>query len=140
MTDDQAAAIKKELDSISELLKNGQSASGSSGGNTNAVSQLSSDDRQNIRDVLKSIGKQLFASLSAQSTQATSPVDDLFAKIDTNGDKSISKNELTDFVSSMTQGGQNASDLFSKPQTYGQQGSFSLTMVSYSQSTFSVTA
>jgi hypothetical protein len=93
LSDDQAAAIKKDLEAISDLLKNGQASSSGSNGTSNAASQLSSDDRQTIRDTLKDIGKQIFAALSSQSAQAAGPVDDLFSKIDTNGDKSISKNE-----------------------------------------------
>ncbi|MDD5675602.1 MAG: EF-hand domain-containing protein [Chitinivibrionales bacterium] len=155
LTSDQASQMKTALSSISDLLKNSQAGSTGATSATDPTSSsgslanLSADDRQKIRSVLKDVSKQLFAALNPQGTTAAgstgssaataaqSPADALFAAMDTNGDGKIDKSELTSFVNNLSSAS-GASAPWSG-QTYGQQGSFSLSM-SMSQSTFEVSA
>jgi gas vesicle protein len=146
LTGDQADALKKMLAQIMDLLKNNQTASNDSDG-SNSVPSLSSDVRQKIKDILKQVSQQFMAALQnaqgdAQASSQANPADQLFSKIDTNGDGTISKGELKDFVSNLQSGNhsQGAQSNAPQTQTYGQQGSFRLTMLSVSQSTFSVSA
>jgi hypothetical protein len=69
---------------------------------------------------LQDVRKQLFSALNPQSTDATSSagatssssaVNDLFSKIDTDGNGSIDKNELQTFLNTFSS------------QMYGQNGS-----------------
>jgi len=131
LTDDQAADMKKTLDDIAELLK--QNGSGA---------QVSADDRHQIRNELREIGKQLFAALSSQDApSATSggQVDDLFKAMDANGDGSIDKNELSGYLSQSADGNGALAGVSNGAGVYTQQASMSFS-ISYSQRTFTAVA
>ena len=141
LTSDQASTITKELDDIKQMLS--QAGTSSTTSATSTATQLSSDDRQKIREELRDIGKQLFSALNPQqtgsssSTQGTSQLDAIFKAMDTNGDGSISKDELTSFFSNLAASGTGASSANNLGLTYGGQATISMTEM---QSTFSVTA
>jgi Ca2+-binding EF-hand superfamily protein len=91
LTDDQATQMKKELDAISETLRQGQSSTGA---------QLTSDDLQKIREEFHGLRKQLFDALNPQGSASTSNgMDNLFKQLDVNGDGAIDKNEFSTFMS-----------------------------------------
>jgi polyhydroxyalkanoate synthesis regulator phasin len=94
LTDDQATQMKKELDSITETLKQGQSSSGA---------ELTPDDLQNIRTEFQDVRRQLFDALNPQkSTSAPNGIGDaLFKKMDANGDGTIDKNEFSTFINAL---------------------------------------
>jgi Ca2+-binding EF-hand superfamily protein len=138
LTSDQASTITKELDDIKQMLS--QASTSSTTSTTSTATQLSSDDRQKIREELRDIGKQLFSALNPQqanSSSSTSPLDAIFKAMDTNGDGSISKDELTSFFSNLAANGAGASSANNLGLTYGGQATISMTEM---QSTFSVTA
>lgn len=139
LTSEQGDTIQKQLEALADLLKTGRTGSTSSNDTSGNTPSINSDDRQMIREAIKRIGQQFFAA-SMSGTQVADPIDNLFSKIDGNGDKAISKSEFTTFANSLNHSEQNGGTEQSKPQTYGQHGSFSLTMVSYQQSTFSMMA
>jgi hypothetical protein len=123
--------MKKTLDDIAELLK--QNGSGA---------QVSADDRHQIRNELREIGKQLFAALSSQDApSATSggQVDDLFKAMDANGDGSIDKNELSGYLSQSADGNGALAGVSNGAGVYTQQASMSFS-ISYSQRTFTAVA
>ena len=137
LTSDQASALTKELDDIKNTL--GQTASNGTA-QTNNATQLSADDRNKIRKDLQDIGKQLFQAFNTQaasSTQQGSNVDQIFKAMDANNDGSISKDEMTNFLSSLTSNATNANGLISSNYTYSEQATLS---VSETQSRFSITA
>jgi Ca2+-binding EF-hand superfamily protein len=135
LTNDQAASMKKELDDITKMLSQNQTGSTSQSASTNqanstsqtgSVSQLSADDRKKIRSEMHDVEKQLFAALNPQQSTATAAnptdqVNNLFKAMDSNGDGTIDKNELTSSNTHRAQNGQNGSDPFSSG--YNQQGS-----------------
>lgn len=94
LTDDQAAQMKKKLDSITEALNQKQTGSGA---------QLTSDDLQQIKAAFQDVRKQLFDALHPQgSTSATNSIGDyLFKKMDANGDGIVDKNEFFTFINQM---------------------------------------
>ena len=138
LTSDQASAMTKVLDDIKNTLAQAQSNSTSQ---TSGVTQLSSDDREKIRKELQDIGKQLFQALnsqSASSTQQNNGVDAIFKAMDANSNGSISKDEMTNFLSSLTSNAAyNGSGLAAGKVLYSEQATFSF---SETQSRFSVTA
>jgi EF hand len=147
LTSDQASAMTKELDDIKNTLNPTSSATGGAStsptGGSASTTQLSADDRQKIKKELQDIGKQLFQALNPQSSaspqaQQSSGVDAIFKALDTNGDGSISKDELTSFLSNLTSGAaNNTNGLAAGSFTYSEQATFS---ISESQSTFETTA
>jgi hypothetical protein len=128
LTSDQASALTTMLDDIKKML---------------GPTQLSADDREKIRKELHDIGKQLFQALNAQSasaapsTQQNNGVDAIFKVMDTNHDNSISKGEMTSFLSSLTPNAANANGLVSSSFTYSQQATLS---ISRTQSMFTTMA
>jgi hypothetical protein len=139
LTSDQASAMTKELDDI----KNTLNPTSSSASQTNGATQLSADDRQKIKKELQDIGKQLFQALNSQSASApssaqqSSGVDAIFKAMDTNQNGSVSKDELTSFLSSQTSNAANSNGLVASSFTYSEQATLS---ISETQSRFSVTA
>jgi polyhydroxyalkanoate synthesis regulator phasin len=118
LTADQATALKKELDAIAKTLQDAK---------TNGT-QISADDRRKMREQLKKAGQDLENAVTAQAGKGVAMnqgLDDLFKKIDTNGDGQIDKNEMNNFLN------QTASDSPSdpvSPETYNQQGILSISM------------
>ena len=94
LTDDQATQMKKELDSITEALNKSQTGSGA---------QLTSKDLQQIRTEFQDVRKKLFDALNLQgSTFASNSIgDNLFKKMDANGDGVVDKNEFFTFINQM---------------------------------------
>jgi hypothetical protein len=122
----------------------------SHGHQTGGAIQLSADDRDKIRKELHEVGKQLFQALNAQSsasstqqssaassTRQSNGVDAIFKVMDTNSDNSISKGELTSFLSNQTSNAANANGLVSSSFTYSQQATLS---ISRTQSMFTTMA
>jgi Ca2+-binding EF-hand superfamily protein len=118
LTADQATALKKELDAIAKSLQDAR---------TNGT-QISADDRRKMRDELKKVGEDLENAVTAEGKKdvAMNPgLDDLFKKIDTNGDGKIDNSELNNYLS------QTAADSPSDPlnaSTYNQEGTLSISM------------
>jgi len=131
LTNDQATAMKSELDDIKQKL--GQTQNGQQG-QSGSVSKLSDDDRKKIGEEFHDVRKQLFSALNPQASAATSgdAASQLFSKIDANNDGNISKDEFQTFVDNLTKG-QNAGQL------YGQGGNYSLSMT-YSETNINITA
>lgn len=128
LTEDQAAEMTKQLDAINEKLKSNPAGKGA---------QLSQDERQQIRKELHAIGKQLYSAIKADGSsedKSGSLVNELFKKIDSNGDNKIDKDELAEFVKNINDGEQGAA----APTSSTPQISYSVTTVT--QSTFSITA
>lgn len=128
LTDDQAAEMKKTLDAISEKLKSDPSGKGT---------QLSQDDRQQIRKQLHEIGKELHAALAPQQSDGAQGdlASELFKKIDTNGDKKIDKDEFTSFINNLKDNNGGTAAASTTPNQ-----KFSFTMTTETKSTFSITA
>jgi hypothetical protein len=140
LSGDLGAQIKKQLEAIADELKQTQASSGQTG----TTDQMSSDDRMKIRKELREIGKELFAALNSQDSSQSTAVrssNDLFSKIDTDSNGSISKGELSGYLSQMYSSGANNADTANSNATYGQQGSFKMTVsMTMKQSTFSMYA
>jgi len=97
LTDDQATQMKKSLDAVKDELTQ-DTANGAT---------LSRDERKKIGTELRDIGKQLSAALNLQASSTATPangIDSLFAAMDTNGDGSIDKNELSAFLAGLGNG------------------------------------
>jgi hypothetical protein len=127
LTEDQAVEMKKRLDAINEKLKSDNPGKGI---------QLSQHDRQQIRKELHAIGKQLYSAMKADGSgevKSDGLVNELFKKIDSNGDNKIDKDEFASFVKNINNDEQDAA-----PTSNIQQFSYSITTVT--QSTFSITA
>jgi polyhydroxyalkanoate synthesis regulator phasin len=108
LTNDQATAMKKELDDVKQTLSQNQT-SGSS--QTGASTQLSADDRKKVFGELQDVRKQLHTAMAPQGTAAGATgdqIDKLFASMDTDGNGSVSKQEFEAFMSSLSQGGYTA--------------------------------
>lgn len=104
MTSDQAAALKKELADVTQILGQATQAastgtSSSQTGQTNPLSQLSDADRQKVFSELQDVRKQLHAAMGPSS--ANNEAGNLFSQIDTDGNGSISKDEFTQFLAQM---------------------------------------
>ena len=128
LTDDQAAAMKKELDDVKQVLSSAQPGGSNQ---SNPVAQLSDDDRKKIFSELSDVRKKLYAALNPDgSDQAVSnnTLNNLFAAIDSNNDGSISKDEFADFLKNLAQNG-----------GYNVQGA-TVQQTTVIQSTFSTTA
>jgi len=131
LTGEQAADMKKALDSIAELIE--QNGSGA---------QLSFGDRHQIRKELREIGKQFFAALSSQgasSATSSGQVDDLFKAMDANSDGKIDKSELSGYLSQSGNGNGALAGVTNGAGVYTQQASMSFSF-SYSQRTFTAIA
>lgn len=118
LTQDQSTDMKKQLDAISEKLNSDPTGKGA---------DLSQDDRQQIRKDLHDIGKQLKVAMSPKNsdgTQAGSLVDQLFKKLDSNGDQKIDKDELSSFINNLSSGAQQTNG----QKNAQQQTSYSLTV------------
>ncbi len=91
LTNDQAAQMKKELDSIAEILKKDQASSGA---------ELTSEDRQQIRKVLHDVRERLLAALNPQGAGSIASggiAGYMFKQMDANGDGVVSQNEFATF-------------------------------------------
>ena len=130
LTDDQATQMKKQLDDIKTTLANAKSSG----------TPLTDDQRNQIRQDMQGIGKQLYAAINpAQNTSAAAPTAaaGLFSKIDTNGDGTIDQNEFAAFMDQFKNNPQALVDAFN-PTSYNQQGSTTVSVVQ--QSTISINA
>ena len=86
LTDDQATAMKKELDDVTQTLAQNQavatsqtSATGQTGttSQTSAISQLSDDDKKKIFGELQDVRKQLHAAMASQGTASAASGDQI---------------------------------------------------------------
>jgi polyhydroxyalkanoate synthesis regulator phasin len=105
LTDDQATAMKKELDDVKQTLSQNQ-ANGSS--QTGSATQLSDDDRKKVFSELKDVRKQLHAAMSPQGSAAGASDDQLnklFSSMDADGNGSVSKEEFEAFMNTLAQKG-----------------------------------
>lgn len=162
LTSSQATSLQNELNSITQTLASAQnpaSATATSSSSTTAsstsatstssgqggLSQLSSADRQKVMQELHDVKKQLFQDLNPQSTSSTSAassasqINSLFSAMDTNGDGTISKSELTNFLSQLSSSPQGAADLLIGSY-YNPQGGLSVAASSAVGSSINVTA
>ena len=142
MTSDQAASLKKELADVTKTLSQASTAatstdttasSTSQTSQSGALSQLSDADRKKVFSELQDVRKQLHAASDTQGASAASgvpnsgdAVSQLFSQIDTNGNGTIDKSELTQFLAQI---GANALG-------YNQQGNASAALTG---SNFSIT-
>jgi len=141
ITSDQATAFSKQLDAIKKDLSQAQASSSTQVANSTQAAdatQSPSDYRQKIRKELQDVGKQLFEAIkssdSASSTQQSNNVDSIFKAMDANGDGSISKDEMTSFLSSANS---NTNTYSSINFTYSQQATMT---IGQSQTGFSAVA
>jgi uncharacterized protein YdcH (DUF465 family) len=109
LTDDQATAMKKELDDVKQTISQNQT---SSSNETGSLAQLSDDDRKKVLTELQDVRKQLHTAIAPQGT-ASGATDDqmnrLFASMDADENGSISKEEFEAFLNKVAQnGGYNA--------------------------------
>jgi Ca2+-binding EF-hand superfamily protein len=109
------------------------------------MSQLSPADRKKVMKELHDVGKELFAALNSQSTSSTSAtssasqINSLFSAMDTNGDGSVSKSELTNYLSQLSNSPQGAADLLIG-SFYNPQGGLTTAASSAVGSSINVTA
>jgi hypothetical protein len=148
LTGDQATAMKSELADITNTLSQAQ-ASASTAQTTSTsqsgLSQLSATDRQKVMKELHDVRKELFqatnseASNSTGGTQGTDQINSLFGAMDTNGDGSVSKTELSNYISQLANSNQSATDLLIGSM-YNPQGTLSLSSSSAQGSSLNVFA
>jgi hypothetical protein len=131
LTSDQATAMIKTLDDIKSLLANTKSTR----------TPLTDDQRHQIHQAMKDIGKQLFSALNParDATPATpnNGIADLFSKIDANGDGTLDKDEFTNFVKSLKDNSNGLADTYN-PSSYNQKGTLTISIMQ--QTTISITA
>jgi hypothetical protein len=123
LTADQATEMKKQLDEIKTMLADAK---------TSGI-PLTEDQRRQIRDEMKTVGKQLYSTAgnpppaSTSNFESATAVNNLFAKIDANGDGTIDKDEFADFVKKLKENTNGLADYLRKA-TYDQAGNLSITM------------
>jgi hypothetical protein len=109
LTNDQAAAMKKELDDVKQTLSQNQTGGSNQ---TGSIAQLSDDDRKKVFTELSDVRKQLHTAMAPQETASAASGDQLnqmFASMDADGNGSVSKDEFEAFMNSLAQkGGYNA--------------------------------
>ena len=130
LTDDQATAMKKQLDDIKTTLANAKTSG----------TPLTEDQRKEVRQEMQDIGKQLFSAINPpQNTPVAAPTSsaNLFAKLDTNGNGTIDQNEFSAFMDQLKSNPQSLIDAFS-PTAYNQQGNITVSVMQ--QSTISINA
>jgi len=103
LTNDQAAAMKTELDDAKQTLGQNQT----SGSNqTGSMAQLSDDDRKKVFNDIQDVRKQLHTAIAPQgsSSQASgAQMNQLFVSMDGDGNGSISKDEFEAFMNNLAQ-------------------------------------
>ena len=107
LTNDQATAMKKELDDVKQTLSQSQT----SGSSQTGASTLSADDRKKVFGELQDVRKQLHTATAPQGTAAGATgdqIDKLFSSMDADANGSVSKEEFEAFMSSLPQGGYTA--------------------------------
>ncbi len=120
------------------------STSGSST-NQNALSQLSDADKKKVLDELHDVRKQLFGALNPQNAGSASPtsssdqVNSLFSAMDSNGDGTIDKSELANYINQLENSQQGATDMLIG-SFYNQQGGAAAASSAAVGSSFNVTA
>jgi len=94
LTGDQAAQMKKELDSITQTLKNSQTSSGT---------PLASNDLQQIKAEFQDVRKQLYDALHPQGATSTSndAISKLFQMMDADGNGAVDRDEFLTFINQM---------------------------------------
>lgn len=125
LTSDQATSMEKELNDITQTLASATQSSSTSttsqsGSSTNqsGLSQLSDSDRKKVMQELQDVRKQLFQALnpqaagSASATSNSDQINSLFSAMDTNGDGTIDKSELTNYINQIENSSQGAADAF----------------------------